>query len=61
MTNEFKRNPGRRGRTARITAPVARQVNYRQLRNPFSPQEIFTEEDYIKPKDDTVLADSAQA
>ena len=45
MTNEFKGKPGRRGRTARITAPVARQVNYRQLRNPFSPQEIFTEDE----------------
>ncbi len=33
---------GRRGREARRAAPAARKVNYRQLRNPFTPQEIFS-------------------
>ncbi len=34
----------RRGRSARRVAPAARVVNYRQLRHPFEPQAVFSED-----------------
>lgn len=37
--------PQRRGRAARQSAPAARQVNYRQLRNPFTPQRVFSDDE----------------
>ncbi len=34
----------RQGRRARRAAPAARQVDYRQLRHPFSPQDVFSQD-----------------
>ncbi len=36
---------GRRGRAARQSAPVARTINYTQLRNPFTPQSVFSDDE----------------
>jgi len=38
----------RRGRAARRQAPAARAVNYRQLRHPFKPQSVFSEEAVVR-------------
>ncbi|NBT31793.1 MAG: trimethylamine methyltransferase, partial [Rhodobacteraceae bacterium] len=44
----------RRGRNARQTAPVARRPNYANLRNPFTPQTVFSE-DEVAGLHDTAL------
>lgn len=44
----------RRGRSARRVAPAARVVNYRQLRHPFKPQAVFSE-DAVERMHETAL------
>ena len=37
----------RRGRVQRQSAPVKRKVNYKQLRNSFSPQIIYSDDEVV--------------
>ncbi len=45
---------GRRGRAARAASPAARRPDYRQLRHPFAPQRLFSD-DYIARIHDSAL------
>ena len=45
---------GRRGRAARAASPAARRPNYRQLRHPYTPQRVFSD-DYIAQMHDSAL------
>jgi len=45
MDQDSKRRPARGGRRRGDSSPPARQVNYRQLRHPFTPQTVFSDDE----------------